>query len=174
MAKNTDLKVIAKKLQKEVVSLKNKLKGAEKQAKASVKAWLKKHQAYKNEADKKLESTHEAAYKEGLMEAEKRNAARRRALRAAEVAFDKDYKVTKGKKGAKKVKVKTKKATKVKAKGKAIKSKPAKQGRPAKVAKKVTHEKAAGAKRRGRPRKVKHEQLHREEMIHPMHELALN
>jgi hypothetical protein len=91
MAKINGSKNEAKKLQKEIAALKNKLKVADKKLKGVEKKWQKQHQTFQKEMDKKLKSTYVAGYQSGLSESEKKEVARKKALHVAEMAFEKDY-----------------------------------------------------------------------------------
>jgi hypothetical protein len=111
MAKINGSKNEAKKLQKEITALKNKLKVADKKLKGAEKKWQKQHQASQKEMDKKLKSTYIAGYQAGLSESEKKEVARKKALHTAEMAFEKDYrKKSPASKEAKKLTAKGEKA----------------------------------------------------------------
>jgi hypothetical protein len=135
MAKSNDLKGEVKKLQKEITVLSNKLKVTEKKAKESEKNWNKKYHS----KEKEIAASYQLGYESGISEYERKEVARKKALHAAELSFEKSYrkKTTKGR-----VKV-TKPIAKAKAHPKTKKT-----GKIAAI---------SSIKRRGRPPKQKSE-----------------
>jgi hypothetical protein len=166
MAKTSDSKSEQKKLQKEIASLKSKLKAAEKSSKSSARDWQKKHSAFEKEVKGRLLQAYSEGYAAATSENKKREVARKKAIQSAESAFDKSYVKKEGKpKGAKKLAAaakpkraaKAKAAPKATAKAKKASAKPAaaakKSAKPEKVAKVKTKGAKVSAKRRGRPAK---------------------
>ncbi len=179
MAKTNESKNEVKKLQKEIVALKNKLKAAEKKNKTVQKNWDKGHLALQKDMKKRVEAGYKEGFSSGFSEAGKKEEARKKALNSAEVAFEKDYrksqakpKATKGKRGAAKTRtkaVKPRATTKIKAK---------KVGRKPRVEKaaikkaKTTSDRSS-LKRRGRPPKqqqVKKSHISENQHIMNLHE----
>ncbi|MBA2654915.1 MAG: hypothetical protein H0U71_07630 [Gammaproteobacteria bacterium] len=173
MAKTNGSKTEVKKLQKEIMVLRNKLKAADKKSIASEKNWEKKHKAFNKEMMVRLESARGEGYQSGVSEFAKKAAARKKALHSAEMSFEKDYrskgtKAKPAKKSGTKAKSKSAKSTAKSAKTtksvksasatkaaknskKAMSSKSSKAQRTTKSTK--TTSARANAKRRGRPSK---------------------
>lgn len=165
MAKANDSKSELKKLHREIIVLRKKLKTAEKASKAAEKNWKKKHSDHAKEVEQRIATAHQKGYQQALAENQKKEVARKKVLKSADALFEKDYrhKPTKSKASKKTssvgVKTKSKKAKAKKAKtakktvsaSKVSKmSKASKPVRKTKKAKSISGSRAS-AKRRGRP-----------------------
>lgn len=165
MAKTNDSKNDVKKLQKEIATLKNKLKMAEKKSNQAEKNWQKKHRLFQKDMAKQLADAHQSGYQTGLSESEKKAAARKKALHAAEITFEKDYRQKPTKTKAAK---KTTKKVKTKSRVAKASAKPKQKVKKTKVSAKPTKAKKTALKRRGRPAKAKFQREKGMMDSHPM------